>query len=81
MGKLNGIAAFVGSITKGVGPYFSAFIYTYTSLEGPWYPFDYHFIFYLIVIAYIAQIILSHRVPQKLESKYNEPLSDPLVSN
>jgi len=75
-GKVNGFQQACGYIVKGVTPLFVGYTFSYTSQHGPFFPFDYHFIFVLLGMGMLVEAVMARGLDKELETQKDDDLED-----
>ena len=65
--KVNGWQMAVGYIVKGFTPLLIGNLFAFTSQRGPFFPFDYHFVFVMLAVGMAVEAVLAQRLPKSLE--------------
>lgn len=68
-GTGNGIGQTYASFGRCVGPAVAGSLFAWSQGSGRSWPFDYHFVFYLMVVAGVGIELLSLRLPSKVNRK------------
>jgi MFS family permease len=71
-GKVNGFQQACGYIVKGVTPLFVGYTFSFTSKHGPFFPFDYHFIFILLGVGMLVEAVMARGLSIELETQKDE---------
>lgn len=75
-GKVNGFQQACGYIVKGVTPLFVGYTFSFTSQHGPFFPFDYHFIFMLLGVGMLVEAVMARGLDKELEVQKEEESGD-----
>lgn len=58
----------MGCIVKGVTPLFIGNLFAFTSQKGPFFLFDFHFVFILLAISMILEVFIARNLRLAIES-------------
>jgi MFS family permease len=79
--KVNGCQMAIGYIVKGFTPLLIGNLFAFTSQNGGFFPFDYHFVFTLLAVGMGIEALLAQRLPKSLEMPKSVEYSPVLPAN